>query len=56
MKIIARHEKDDRDIELDEDGIMTLELELGCSVECIQLCQIVRFEMKDGWHYRIVDD
>lgn len=53
MKIIARHERDDRDIELEPEQVAELEKELGCDFAEMQRLGVREFDgPDDGWHYR----
>lgn len=54
MKVIARHERDDQDIELDDDQIEQTEHEMLLSFAEMARAEIYRFERLDGWTYRIV--
>lgn len=55
MQVTARHERDDRDIELDADQVKGLEDELGLAVTLADLfgAGIRSMELEDGWTYRL---
>ena len=53
MKIIARHERDDRDIELEDDQIREVEAERDFSFAGLAARGAVMIAFDDGWGYRI---
>lgn len=55
MKVIARHERDDLETELDSDQLLELEADLGLAVSLLLAAGIVTFETHDGWAYKISD-
>ncbi len=54
MKIIARHERDDQDVELTGDYVeMFASEELGMTVKQLENSQITGVTLLDGWSYVI---
>jgi NOL1/NOP2/fmu family ribosome biogenesis protein len=53
VQIIARHERDDRDIELEEDQIREVEAERDVSFAEMAARGAVLIAFDDGWGYRI---
>lgn len=53
MKIIARHERDDREIELEDEQAEQLEHDLALDILTLVMAGIRSFVTVDGWHYRL---
>ena len=54
MKIIARHERDDQDVELGPEEELALEEKMNISPFRLAQAGITQFERTDGWLYRLV--
>ena len=53
IAVIARHERDDRDLELDAEQINSLESELRSTMMFFWDIGIRKFTTEDGWSYTL---
>jgi hypothetical protein len=53
MKVIAKHERDSIETELDENQIEDLSSELGTSLGLLFTMGVRRVELENGWGYSL---